>query len=223
MAKEIPFFRFTVSEWMNGDISMADYKAKGLFADICAWYWFKDCSVTKAMLEQRYTDSESLTQLFQLEVIKPGDDGMIHIEFLDEQFEILFNLHEARKAAGSKGGKQRSSNAKARLKQSSSYKYKYKDNDKYKEGDKKEKSIKEKSQCLMSNSGVTVDDVSEAFLKTKDLTQADPEYYFNQVLDWSSNRGKMGKDWLAAIRSWARRDLNDGKLKVLPYRHKRLT
>lgn len=91
------------------------------------------------------------------------------------------------------------------------------------EGEKEGESVKGGGSCLMKNSGITIQDVSDAFKKTKDITQADPEYYFNQVIDWSSNHGKMGKDWIAAIRSWARRDLAEGKLKILPYRPQTLT
>jgi len=132
MSKELPYFRFTVAEWLNGDISMENYECKGLFADVCAWYWFKDCSVTKAMLEKKFSNARLLQILYDSGIIKVIDD-FIEIEFLNEQFSVLLNSLEARKAAGSKGGKQKSSNAKAKLKQSSSYKDNNKDNNKDKE------------------------------------------------------------------------------------------
>lgn len=69
---------------------------------------------------------------------------------------------------------------------------------------------------LMKNSGVIIQDVETAFLKTDDLKNADAKYYFNQVLDWSSNGGKLGKDWIAGIRKWARGDLAEGKLSLKP-------
>ena len=55
MSKELPYFRFTVSEWLNGDISLEDFTSKGVFIDICAFYWFRDYSVTIAMLEKHYS------------------------------------------------------------------------------------------------------------------------------------------------------------------------
>ena len=128
MAKELPYFRFTVSEWMNGDISMEGYECKGLFADVCAWYWFKDCSITKAMLEKKFTNTRLLQLLYDSEVLKVEGEN-IHIEFLNDQFDILSDRRKARQAAGKKGGKQKSSNAKAMLKQKSSYKDKDKDKD----------------------------------------------------------------------------------------------
>ena len=128
--KELPYFRFTVAEWLNGDISMESYEHKGLFADICAWYWFKDCSITKAMLEKKFDQSNWIQDLIDCGVIKVDVDN-IQISFLNDQFDILSEKRKARQTAGSKGGKQKSSNAKAKLKQKSSYK----DKDKYKEKD----------------------------------------------------------------------------------------
>ena len=128
--KELPYFRFTVSEWMNGDISMETYDSKGIFIDICAWYWFKDCSITKAMLEKKYPkEREWIKNLLDIEAIKIDGDN-IQIEFLNEQFDLLSKKRRARQAAGSKGGKQKSSNAKTMLKQKPSYKDKDKDKDK---------------------------------------------------------------------------------------------
>jgi hypothetical protein len=135
MASELPYFRFTVAEWLNGDISIEDYECKGLFIDVCSWYWFKDCSVTKAMLEKKYNNLRLLQLLYDSEVIKLDGEN-IHIEFLDEQFDILSDKRKARQRAGRKGGKQKSSNAKAKLKQNSSYKDKYKDNNKDNNKDK---------------------------------------------------------------------------------------
>ena len=132
MAKELPYFRFTVSEWLNGDISMGGYEHKGLFADICAWYWFKDCSITIEMLHNKYNNTQLLDDLFDYGVLKSDDENVV-IEFLDEQFDTLNILLKDRRRAGRKGGKQKASNAKAKLKQTSSYKDKDKDNNKDKE------------------------------------------------------------------------------------------
>lgn len=70
-----------------------------------------------------------------------------------------------------------------------------------------------KGICLLKNSGVTAAQVSQAFLKTDDLKSADAKFYFDSAFDWSEN-GNMRKDWIATIRSFARRDLRDGKMKV---------
>lgn len=134
MAKELPYFRFTASEWQNGDISLENYELKGLFIDICAYYWVKDCSITREMLEKRFrNDKELLKELFIIEVIKENKD-FISIRFLDEQFDMLSEKRKRRQEAGAIGGRTKSSNAKAKLKQKSSYKDK--DNNKDKDKDK---------------------------------------------------------------------------------------
>ena len=132
MAKELPYFRFTSQEWQNGNISLESYELKGLFIDVCAYYWVQDCSVTLAMLQKRYKDArELINELIKLQIIKHEvDSDFITIQFLNEQFDLLSTMRKSRQEAGSKGGKQKSSNAIAKLKQSSSYKDKDKDKDK---------------------------------------------------------------------------------------------
>jgi hypothetical protein len=135
MAKELPYFRFTAFEWLNDDISLESYELKGLFIDICAYYWFKDCSLTLAMLNKRFSNAKVLLeQLFDLAIIKAEDTNeYIRIKFLDEQFDILSEKRKKRQDAGRKGGlnkaKNKSSNAKAMLKQKPSYKDNNKDKD----------------------------------------------------------------------------------------------
>jgi len=132
MSKELPYFRFTAFEWLNDDISLEDYETKGVFIDICAYYWFKDCSITKAMLMKRFSNVESIVNLlFELEIIKyKNGNDFIEISFLDNQFDQLSELRKRRQEAGSKGGKQRLSKSKAKVKQIPSYKDKDKDKDK---------------------------------------------------------------------------------------------
>ena len=131
MAKELPYFRFTVSEWLNDDISLEDYRIQGVFASVCAFYWFQDCSITQAKLKKRFSDAEAeIEALIDLGIIKEIKDDFISIKFLDEQYDMLSEKRKKRVEAGRKGGKARASNAKAMPKQSSSYKDKDKDKDK---------------------------------------------------------------------------------------------
>jgi hypothetical protein len=140
MAKELPYFRFTVQEWQNGDISMESYELKGLFIDVCGFYWMKDCIVKKELLFKRFSNAIAmLEQLLSNEIIKVDSDNNICIEFLNEQFDLLSENRKKRQLAGQKGGLSKSSNATAMLQQNSSYKDKdkdnNKDNDKYKENE----------------------------------------------------------------------------------------
>lgn len=131
MSKELPYYRFTVSEWLNDDISLESYEVKGVFIDVCAWYWFKDCSIDIATLKKRFKDAiKTLESLFELGIIKVGEDGeTVQIKFLDEQYDTLSNKRQKYVEAGRKGGLKRASNAQATLKQRSSYKDKDKDKD----------------------------------------------------------------------------------------------
>jgi len=131
MSKELPYFRFTSFEWLNDDISLESYETKGVFIDICAYYWFKDCSITKAKLEQRFSNAIPVIQaLLKAGIIKfKNGDDFLEISFLNKQFDQLSEIRKHRQDAGAKGGKQKASKAKAKLKQKSSYKDKDKDKD----------------------------------------------------------------------------------------------
>lgn len=132
MSKELPYFRFTPQEWQNGKISLENLELKGLFVDICSYYWVNNCSITQAMLKKRFsTYIFQLNELIELQIFYVDKNSdFISIPFLNEQFDALSELRKSRQNAGSKGGKQRSSNAKAMLKQNSSYKDNNKDNNK---------------------------------------------------------------------------------------------
>ena len=69
---------------------------------------------------------------------------------------------------------------------------------------------KPKGKCLMRNSGLSPEDIEF----TGELSKADKSYYFNAALDWSDANSAMKVDWIATIRGFARRDLQDGKLKI---------
>jgi hypothetical protein len=119
MAKELPYFRFTASEWLNDDISLESYELKGLFADVCAYYWTQDCDCTLDRLKKKFSNATILLQqLVESDIIKhENKHDKIKIDFLLIQYDILSEKRKLRQDAGSKGG-----NAKAMLKQKDSYK-----------------------------------------------------------------------------------------------------
>lgn len=199
MSKELPYFRFTASEWLNDDISLESYETKGIFIDICAYYWFKDCSVTKALLEKRFSNCHAtLKRLFDTGIIKlRTDSDFIDINFLNIQFDLLSECRKRRQCAGSKGGKKRSSNAKAMLKQTSSYK----DKDKYNNKDKERYIIPP-----------TIEMVS-LYCKERNNT-IEPQYFLdrNNMNGWVYGKNKTKiKDWQACIRTWEKYSNNKNK------------
>lgn len=126
MAKELPYFRFTVQDWQNGKISLESFELQGLFISVCGYYWINDCSLTLAMLEKKFSNATTLLkQLIELGIIKHENrHDKIQIEFLNTQYDLLSEKRKLRQLAGSKGG-----NAKAMLKQKRSYKDKDNNND----------------------------------------------------------------------------------------------
>jgi hypothetical protein len=130
MAKELPYFRFTVQDWQNGKISLESYELQGLFISVCGYYWINDCSLTLAMLQKKFSNAKDLLkELISLNIIKHENrHDKVEIEFLNIQYDLLSEKRKLRQIAGSKGG-----NAKAMLKQKDSYKDKDKDKDKDKE------------------------------------------------------------------------------------------
>lgn len=130
MAKELPYFRFTVQDWQNGKISLESFEMQGLFISVCGYYWINDCSLTLAILQKKFSNATTLLkQLIELGIIKHENrHDKVEIEFLNIQYDLLSEKRKARQDAGSKGGK-----AKANVKQKGSYKDKDKDNNKDKD------------------------------------------------------------------------------------------
>ena len=121
MAIELPYFRFEVQSWQNGDISLENYELQGLFISICGYYWTKDCSVTLAMLQKKYSNAREailIDKLIELTILKHEKrHDKVEIVFLNRQFDLLSEKRKRRQDAGSKGG-----NATAMRQQKGSYK-----------------------------------------------------------------------------------------------------
>jgi len=130
MANELPYFRFTVQAWQNGKIGIESFELKGLFIEICGYYWINDCSITLALLKKKFRNEVNLiSELIELGIIKhENKHDKLEIDFLNIQYDLLSEKRKLRQIAGSKGG-----NAKAMLKQKGSYKDK--DNNKEKDKD----------------------------------------------------------------------------------------
>lgn len=104
--KELPYFKFYVAEWLNGDITLEDYYTQGLFTNICAYYWSKGCSITLTQLRKKFRDAQEryIDDLLSSGVLKIKDDFVI-ISFLDEQFLDWQNLSKKNSQNGKKGGR----------------------------------------------------------------------------------------------------------------------
>lgn len=103
MAKELPYFKFNVSEWLLGRISDENYRVQGLFLSACCHYWHKECLITLVELNKKL--GKTNTKLLVNYKFIFESDGDITIPFLDEQRSELTELQRKRIEAGRRGGK----------------------------------------------------------------------------------------------------------------------
>jgi hypothetical protein len=101
--KELPFFKFNVSEWLLGDIALDQMVNQGLFINICAFYWSKKCTLKIDILHRRFPQYEKeIKSLIEDDFIKTEGD-FIKISFLDIQMSEFISLSNARTKASKKG------------------------------------------------------------------------------------------------------------------------
>ena len=102
MAKNFPFFKFIATEWMTGNIAFESLGAQGLFINICALYWQRDCVLQYDEIVKRYKNPVELKEL-KGNYFSLNGDGTISIKFLDEQFSETRKVSVARSISGKKG------------------------------------------------------------------------------------------------------------------------
>lgn len=103
MSRELPYFKFFTSEWLNGNVTLEDYELQGLFINVCAFYWHKDCKLEHSIAEKKFRGSR-LQELIDAKLITL-DNGNLIISFLDEQNLEFVNRKERLSQAGQKGAK----------------------------------------------------------------------------------------------------------------------
>lgn len=103
MSRDLPYFKFFTGEWLNGDIVLEDYELQGIFVNLCAFYWHRDCelSIDQACKKLRIVESKiwDLASAGVLEL----DENMVRIRFLDEQKNEFFVRKKKLSDAGKKG------------------------------------------------------------------------------------------------------------------------
>lgn len=112
MAKELPYFKFYTSEWLDGDITIENLEAQGLFINICALYWSKEGNVFIDKLRKRFhfASDDCLDSLIKEGFITVGSEGKIEISFLNEQFGERVKLSSKNSLNGKKGGRPKNPN-----------------------------------------------------------------------------------------------------------------
>ena len=62
MAKGLPYFKFTPTEWMTGDIAFESFELQGCFISICALYWQRDGNLSLEDLSKRIKNDDLISQ-----------------------------------------------------------------------------------------------------------------------------------------------------------------
>ena len=105
MAKEIPYFKFYPNDWINGDITLEDYSMQGLFINICAYYWSKECDLSITNTKKRFRGFEDkIDELISTKILKTKGENVL-ISFLDEQLSSKELQNLVNKINGRKGGR----------------------------------------------------------------------------------------------------------------------
>lgn len=68
------------------------------------------------------------------------------------------------------------------------------------------------SSCLFENSRYSEYDAFAAEFTAPEFADVDLVYYYHAVADWSAQKGKKMKDWIATARNFIRWDMEKGKL-----------
>ena len=103
MAKELPYFKFEPSEWLEGEIQIISDTAIVCFINLCSGYWLKLGCISYAFALHKYCrkDRGVLQELISNNIIQVVDDE-IRISFLDNQFEEFKGISEKRSNAAKK-------------------------------------------------------------------------------------------------------------------------
>lgn len=98
MAKEIPFFKFYVGEWANGDITAESFEIQGIFINLCSIYWTKEGNLSLRFATKKFGEN-AINELYDSDIIDIHSDK-IHISFLDEQLKECEGIRKAASEAG---------------------------------------------------------------------------------------------------------------------------
>jgi hypothetical protein len=100
MAKELPYFKFEPSEWLEGQIQICSDTTIVCFTNLLSGYWLKLGCISYAFALHKYCrkDESVLNELIENGIISINDDSIV-IKFLDEQLNEFQKTSEKRRSA----------------------------------------------------------------------------------------------------------------------------
>jgi hypothetical protein len=121
MAKELPYFKFEPSEWLEGEIQVCSDESIVCFINLCSGYWLKLGNINYAFALHKYCKKNTsvLQELIDNKIITLNNDK-INISFLDKQLNEFKEISEKRTSAANKRWENKEDNANALQLQSKS-------------------------------------------------------------------------------------------------------
>ncbi len=201
MAKNFPYFKFTATEWLTGDIVYETLELQGLFINICALYWQRDGKLTIEDLIRRYKNESLINELINRYIW--NDQGNILIKFLDEQLIEANHISKVNSENGKKGAeaKRNKANAKRPLNDSKAILSK---EEKEEEINKNKNKNKIKEFVFLSE--------SELNKLNEEFASHEVEWLLNKLNDYKASTGKKYKSDYAAINMWVKDAFKKAKI-----------
>lgn len=193
MAKNFPYFKFTATEWLTGDIVYESLELQGLFINVCALYWQRDGKLTIEDLIRRYKNESLINELIDRYIW--NEQGNILIKFLDEQLIEANHISKVNSENGKKGAeaKRNKANAKRPLNDSKAILSK---EEKEEEINKNKNKNKIKEFVFISE--------SELNKLNEEFASHEVEWMLNKLNDYKASTGKKYKSDYAAINMWVK-------------------
>lgn len=113
MAKELPYFKFEPNQWENGNIQLCSHEAQGVFINVCSMYWQRLGDLPYKLAVQKLCggNATAIDSLCDEGIIKVID-GMICIDFLNEQLSEFENTSKTNSENARLGWQKRRKDAK---------------------------------------------------------------------------------------------------------------
>lgn len=182
MAKNFPYFKFIVSEWMTGDIVFESLSVQGLFINICALYWQRDGSLSIEDINKRYKNPDELNNLVNRFI--HIENEFIAIKFLDEQLIDAGHISKINSDKGKKSAlkraefKQRFNNGSTTVQPISTKKRR-----------RKEEEEENKNE-------IRIEDIKLYFFENGYSHLAAQRFFdYYSVANWKDSKGNKVKNW----------------------------
>lgn len=119
MSERLPYFKFFASIYLAADITLLPYEVQGIFNNVCAFYWTKDCKLKLEKVKRHILKNpdvkmtpDRVTSVLEIliaeQIIKHDKKtDIIKINFQDEQYSELSTASNKNSENGSKGAQKR--------------------------------------------------------------------------------------------------------------------